>query len=63
MVQRILRRPQVEHVTGLKRSSIYGQIAEGAFPRPIKLSQKSVGWVETEIAEWQKRRIAERDAN
>jgi prophage regulatory protein len=61
MVQRILRRPQVERVTGLKRSSIYAQMADGTFPRPIKLGQKSVGWIETEIAEWQKRRIIERD--
>jgi len=61
MVQTILRRPQVERVTGLKRSSIYAHMAEGTFPRPIKLGRKSVGWIEAEIVEWQKRRIAERD--
>ena len=60
-VQTILRRPEVERLTGLRRSSLYALIAAGKFPRPIPLSEKSVGWLESEIAEWQKVRIAARD--
>ena len=64
MLQKILRRPAVEEATGHKRSQIYALIAEGKFPKPVPLgSGRSVGWLETEIVEWQKARIAERDAN
>jgi prophage regulatory protein len=58
---RFLRRREVERVTGLTRATIYRQIAAGAFPKPIKIGKKASGWLEAEIADWQKRRIAERD--
>jgi prophage regulatory protein len=59
--QRILRRADVEAVTGLPRATIYDKISKGMFPRPIKLGERSVGWLETEITEWQKARVADRD--
>ena len=31
------------------------------FPKPIPLGEKAVGWLEDEIIQWQKDRIAERD--
>ena len=37
-VQIILRRPEVERLTGLRRSSLYALIAAGKFPNPIPLS-------------------------
>lgn len=61
MVQTILRRHDVERLTGLPRSTIYDKIAKGEFPQPIKLSMKSVGWLESEIAAWQQARIAARE--
>jgi prophage regulatory protein len=60
-VQRILRRPKVIELTGLSRSTIYDGIAAGTFPKPVPLSAKSVGWLESEIVEWQQARITERD--
>jgi prophage regulatory protein len=59
---RILRRPDVEQLTGLRRSAIYQAIAEGRFPRPVNLGPKAVGWVEAEIDRWVAERIAARDA-
>jgi prophage regulatory protein len=56
-----LRRHDVEARTGLSRSSIYDRIAAGEFPKPVPLGGRSVGWLEAEITEWQKARIAERD--
>ena len=56
-----LRRPIVEARIGLSRSSIYDLIAAGEFPMPVPLGRRTVGWLESEIADWQKRRIAERD--
>ena len=52
MTCRILRRPQVEACTGLSRSTLYAMMAEGAFPQPIKLGKRAVGWSEVCIAQW-----------
>ncbi len=60
-VTRLLRRPEVENLTGLSRASIYEKMAEGDFPRPVKTGARAVAWVESEIADWQRQRIAERD--
>lgn len=60
-MQTILRRDAVEKATGLPRSTIYEKMARGEFPKPIKLSAKSVGWLENEIAAWQKSRIEKRN--
>ena len=57
----ILRRKQVEHRTGLSRSTIYLFIDEGTFPKPINLGSRSVGWIESEIDEWILSRIKKRD--
>jgi prophage regulatory protein len=61
MVQTILRRPDVERATGLPRSTIYELISNGRFPKPVSLGTRSVGWLETEVAAWQKEQIARRD--
>ena len=60
-MQKTLRRTEVESITGLSRSSIYELVADGKFPKPINLGGRAVGWLENELAEWQKSRIAERD--
>jgi prophage regulatory protein len=57
----IIRRPQVEAMTGLSRSTIYARIAAGAFPRQVFLGGKAVGWIEAEILAWIESRIAARD--
>ena len=62
MLRRILRLPQVVEATGETRSTIYKRIAEGEFPKPVKLGAKSVGWVEDEIAAYNEARIAQRDS-
>jgi prophage regulatory protein len=56
---RILRRRQVETITGWARSTIYQGIAEGRFPRPIRLGARSVGWLAQEIEDWIQSRIVE----
>jgi prophage regulatory protein len=62
MAQSILRLPGVERATGLKRSAIYAKVAAGTFPKPLRLTPGAVGWLESEIEDWQRARIAERDA-
>jgi prophage regulatory protein len=66
MQRKILRLAGVTEATGKPRSSIYEDMKEGTFPRPVKLgnhgSRGAVGWFEDEIAEWLAARAAERDA-
>lgn len=62
----LIRRPDVEARTGLKRSSIYTLVSEGRFPAPIRIAgSRSVAWVEGEIDAWIKAQIdaARRSAN
>ncbi|NTI22269.1 AlpA family phage regulatory protein [Rhizobium rhizogenes] len=60
-MQNILRRADVEKVTGLRKTAIYKRVAEGSFPKPIKLTEKAVGWLESEVEAWQTARIASRE--
>ena len=52
MADKHLRRPAVQDLTGLSRSTIYDLMAKGAFPRPVRLTAKAVAWPESAIAEW-----------
>jgi len=55
---RILRLPEVMHVTGLSRSTIYVQMNNGDFPRSIRLGARSVGWLSTDIEAWVNSRVS-----
>ena len=48
----ILRLPGVQQRTGLGRSTIYREMAQGRFPRSVQLTLRSVGWRETDIDAW-----------
>lgn len=52
MAERILRRPAVESMTGLSRSTIYAWMARGEFPQPVALGTRLVGWRESDIEAW-----------
>jgi prophage regulatory protein len=52
VAQRHLRRPAVEAVTGLSRSSIYEMMDKGEFPRPIRIGKRAVAWPQSTIEEW-----------
>src|SRR6187455_421300 len=62
IVKLLLRRQDVEAVTGLSKSQIYLRMAEGRFPQPVTLADRLVRWVADEVREWVDARIAERDA-
>ena len=56
MNQRLLRRQEVEDLTGLSRASIYRLISEGEFPRPVRVSATGVRWRSGDISAWIKSR-------
>ena len=45
----LLRRPEVEARSGLKRAAIYARIAAGLLPRPVKIGVRVSGWPAREI--------------
>ena len=52
MEERLLRRPEVEEVTGLSRASIYAKMAKGDFPRPMRLGPRAVAWRQSDVQKW-----------
>jgi prophage regulatory protein len=52
VTDRIYRRPQVEALVGLSRSTLYAMMAEGTFPKPVRLGRRAVGWRASDVAEW-----------
>ena len=52
MQDRLLRRRQVEEITGMSRSAIYKRMQEGEFPRPVRIGPTAVRWRTGDIAAW-----------
>jgi prophage regulatory protein len=59
---KLIKLKQVMECTGLARSTVYKFMAEGQFPKPVKLGVRMVAWVETEIQEWVREKITTRDS-
>ena len=51
-VNNLIRLNRVIERTGLSRSTIYAQIQNGTFPKPISLGERSVAWIDDEITDW-----------
>ena len=49
---RILRIGKVSEMTGVRKSTIYKNVADGSFPKPIRLGARSVGWRLSDIVAW-----------
>lgn len=61
MAQYLLKLLEVKKRTRLSKSHIYDLVRKGLFPSPLKLSERSSAWVESEVDAWIASRIAERD--
>jgi prophage regulatory protein len=53
----LLRRKDVQSRTGLARSTMYLYIQQGAFPKPVRLGRRAVGWLESEVSGWITQRV------
>lgn len=64
---RYLRIKDVQSRLGISRSTIYDRMSpqsprfDASFPRQVKLGAVSVRWVESEVNEWIRAQIAERE--
>ena len=52
MAHKILRLPKVIERVGFARSSIYAFVSRGGFPSPIKIGDRAVGWLDSDIDAW-----------
>lgn len=49
---RLLKVAEVEHKTGLSRTTIWRRIGAGEFPTAVKLGGQTVRWRESEVDRW-----------
>ena len=49
---RAIKLPKVKEITSLSNATIYRLIKQGAFPKQIKLSERTVVWNMDEIDNW-----------
>lgn len=54
----ILRRRQVEELTGLSRSTLYLRVQQGTFSKPVKIGPRASGWPSIEVTALNVARIA-----
>lgn len=59
---KIYRMHELHELLGVSEMWIHREMKAGRFPRPIRLSARSVGWTGDEVNEWITARRAERDA-
>lgn len=59
----IVKLPFVKQITVLSTATIYRLIAKGEFPKQIKLSERSSGWLLNEIHAWLDEKIDSREDN
>jgi prophage regulatory protein len=52
MTTRFIRLPEVLHLTGLSRSTIYRMEGRGEFPKRRQLGASCVGWDFAEVLGW-----------
>lgn len=57
--ERLIRLPQVESLTGLRRAHIYGLARRGQFPKPLKVGARASAWRESLVLAWIQERIRE----
>jgi prophage regulatory protein len=59
MVGKLLRKTVVLEATGWSNSTLYTKIAQGKFPKPVKIDPegRASGWWEDEIEAIQKRAV------
>ena len=54
----LLRRKQVEALTGLARSTLYKLIASREFPSPVRITAKAVAWPSNLVDAWISSRVS-----
>jgi len=48
----VYRVADVTRLVGLSKTTIYALLAKGDFPRPVRITDKIVGWRAEDVAVW-----------
>ncbi len=56
MLDRVIREPECEKITGLSRTSRWRLERDGLFPKRRQISPNTIGWLQSELAEWLEQR-------
>lgn len=48
----VLRMPEVLRRVQLSRTTVYIAVKRGAFPAPIRIGARAIGWREADLAAW-----------
>lgn len=59
-IDRYIRMPEVQHITGLSRGLIYLMVSRGEFPKQVKIGSRASAWIESEVRQWMEDRLADR---
>jgi prophage regulatory protein len=51
-MEKIIREPEMLRLVGLSRTTLWRREQAGDFPKRRQLSNRSVGWVMSEVMEW-----------
>lgn len=54
----LLKRPEVERMTSLSRTTLYRLIQQDQFPKPVQLTARAVAWRSSDVAAWIASRVA-----
>ena len=60
MAMKIIKLHDVKKLTTFSISTIYRLASQGKFPKPIKLAERSSGWLEQEVIDYIEERIERR---
>jgi prophage regulatory protein len=55
---RFLRMSEVENRVGLNKRTIQRMVKIGSFPQPVRLHERSIGFVQAEVERWMTARLA-----
>jgi prophage regulatory protein len=59
---RFLREPEVLARLPFSKPTLHRKVKERTFPAPVKIGVRAVAWLTSEIEQWERDTIAERDA-
>jgi len=63
MQESFIRLKKVEDRTGLKKSMVYDLMSKEEFPKSIKIGNRAVAWIESEVDVINAARMAEKSAD
>ena len=58
-MDRFLREPEVQNITGLSRTTRWRLAREGKFPKPYSIGSNAVAWRESDIQNWMDQIVSE----